>query len=194
MARENGCLILEDEAHALYTDLVDGRSGRRGDAVIFSLHKMLPFKDGGALGLNNTAWAPKPGRESALDKIFGYDLWSIARKRKENVRALCELIPNIDGVKPLWDMNEMVESLQTFPIIVEDVDRNELYQKMNDEGFGVVSLYHTLIPEITPERYPDSHALARKIMNLPVHQDANRETLTDMCKKLHEIICHLRKR
>jgi dTDP-4-amino-4,6-dideoxygalactose transaminase len=46
-AHKHGVLVLEDEAHAMLSDLVGGACGRTGDAVIFSLHKMLPFREGG---------------------------------------------------------------------------------------------------------------------------------------------------
>lgn len=42
---------------------------------------------------------------------------------------------------------------------------------MNADGYGVVSLYHTLIPEIPPKHFAESHALSNEILNLPVHQD-----------------------
>jgi dTDP-4-amino-4,6-dideoxygalactose transaminase len=58
---------------------------------------------------------------------------------------------------------------------------------MNDAAFGVVSLYHTLIDSIDPEEFPESYALASRIMNLPVHQDAEPEQLTAMIDKLREL-------
>lgn len=54
MARQAGALILEDEAHAMYSDMVTGICGRGGDAAIVSLHKMLPFTDGGWLIINQS--------------------------------------------------------------------------------------------------------------------------------------------
>lgn len=48
---------------------------------------------------------------------------------------------------------------------------------MNRAGFGVVSLYHTLIEPISESVYPESHRLSRKILNLPVHQDILPEDL-----------------
>lgn len=44
--------IIEDAAHALYTDFVDHACGVYGDYVIYSLHKMLPLEKGGMLKIN----------------------------------------------------------------------------------------------------------------------------------------------
>ena len=49
LCRDHDALVLEDEAHALLSDLVGGICGRFGDAAVFSLHKMLPFTSGGAI-------------------------------------------------------------------------------------------------------------------------------------------------
>ena len=47
MAKSKGVTIIEDEAHALFTDYVDNRCGKYGAVSIFSLHKMLPYETGG---------------------------------------------------------------------------------------------------------------------------------------------------
>jgi dTDP-4-amino-4,6-dideoxygalactose transaminase len=55
---------------------------------------------------------------------------------------------------------------------------------MNAAGFGVVSLYHTMIEQIAPERYPHSHAISHCILNLPVHQDASPDDMKAMIRTL----------
>lgn len=191
LAEENACFILEDEAHALYSDIIDGKCGRKGDAVIFSIHKMLPEK-GGALGINAYYKLSKPENKSALPYIFKYDLNRISKIRKNNAEFLYENVQKIDGVRPLWKNFDSDETLQTFPVIIENVNRNILYEVMNDSGYGVVSLYHTLIPDISEEEFPLSHKLAKKIMNLPVHQDCNIEKLKNMCITLEQAIANLK--
>lgn len=51
---------------------------------------------------------------------------------------------------------------------------------MNDAGFGAVSLYHTLIDQIRENEFPASHQISRRILNLPIHQDAQEEDLHEM--------------
>ena len=52
-------------------------------------------------------------------------------------------------------------------MIVREANRDELYERMNAAGFGVVSLYHTLIEQIPRDEFPESFELSRTILNLP---------------------------
>jgi dTDP-4-amino-4,6-dideoxygalactose transaminase len=193
-ARKHGVLVLEDEAHAMLSDLVGGACGRAGDAVIFSLHKMLPFSEGGVLLLNpsisDTVRMRIAGIESHGDLLsfWEYDLHCIATVRRRNAEQLIAALSPLAG-----RVNLLFPSLppgvvpQTLPVIIQRKNRDELYFEMNAAGFGVVSLYHTLIDRVNAQEFPESHALASRIMNLPVHQDAEPEQLTAMIDKLREL-------
>lgn len=192
LARRHGALVLEDEAHALLTDLVAGGGGRMGDACIFSLHKMLPVESGGMLVLN-------PGAAELADRIpagadaaaepWEFDLFELARLRRRNAALLAELLRPLRGeVDPLWEEVPADAVLQTFPVLVRSVSRDRLYFAMNEAGFGVVSLYHTLIDRLPRDDFPASHFLARHVMNLPVHQDAEPEQLAAMVDRLAELV------
>jgi dTDP-4-amino-4,6-dideoxygalactose transaminase len=187
-AKNHGALVLEDEAHAMLTDLIAGVSGRLGDACIFSLHKMLPVREGGMLLVNS-------GRESLLERIpvettdapspWDFDLREIAARRRRNTEVLSDLLQPLAGeIDPLWKEMRMQEVAQTFPVIVRNVSRDRLYFAMNECGFGVVSLYHTLISAIPRETFPASYWVAERILNLPVHQDAGPEQLQAMVDAL----------
>lgn len=179
MVRRTGGVVLEDEAHALLTDWIGGVTGRLGDAAIFSFHKMLPTSSGGGLALASGA-APAlverlsnwPTRKPLPLDPLGYDLKAIARVRRGNAAELAKLLaPLSSHLEPLFAMAPPGVVPQTFPVLVKRGSRDDLYTEMNGAGFGAVSLYHTMIPEIEPERYPVSHALSKRILNLPVHQD-----------------------
>ena len=49
ICKKNEAIIIEDAAHALYSDFVDHNCGHFGDYVLYSLHKMLPMRSGGML-------------------------------------------------------------------------------------------------------------------------------------------------
>ena len=49
ICRSENAIILEDCAHALYSDYIDHTCGIYGDYVIYSIHKMLPYEKGGFL-------------------------------------------------------------------------------------------------------------------------------------------------
>jgi dTDP-4-amino-4,6-dideoxygalactose transaminase len=77
---------------------------------------------------------------------------------------------------------------QSFPILLEEADRFEVYTRMNEIGYGVVSLYHTLIEPLRNENYFRSKKIADNILNLPLHQDISEEELGNMCEKLEELV------
>jgi hypothetical protein len=73
---------------------------------------------------------------------------------------------------------------QTFPICINKGNRDEIYELMNESGYGVVSLYHTLIEPLRKSEYQASLNLSKCIMNLPVHQDVNKDRYHDMVQLL----------
>lgn len=193
LAREYGAFVLEDEAHALLTDLIGGASGRLGDACIFSFHKMLPVLGGGAAVFNDPGCS-LPARivrePEAGCPLVHYDLERIAQRRVRNARFLARKLPELaPGATALFDVLPDGNVPQTFPILIPNDSRDDLYHRMNSAGFGVVSLYHTLISQISSAAFPTTHWLSRHIMNLPVHQDASDVDLECM---LVELGRHLR--
>ena len=190
LARSHGALVLEDSAHALFTDQVGGICGGEGEATIFSLHKMLPVSTGGMLLWRPGAPLPDPAEGDTSDVAlpWSYDLQGIARQRIEDAEALRELLRPLAGeVDPLWDEVAPGTVLQTFPVIVRRRSRDQLYFAMNEAGFGVVSLYHTLIDQLrTGGAFP--LRVAGAALNLPVHQDATGAELGRMVEALGEHI------
>jgi dTDP-4-amino-4,6-dideoxygalactose transaminase len=196
LAREHGACVLEDEAHAMFTDLVGGISGRLGDAAIFSLHKMLPLADGGLLLANQARGFKLDGILSDGKRItlpWEFDLKEIAAERVAHADQLSSLLePHADALEPLRKELTPGEVPQTYPVLIHGVSRDILYQRMNDAGYGVVTLYHTMIAQISREEFPGAHALSRRILNLPVHQDTNRAALGQMVETLVALIRGMR--
>jgi dTDP-4-amino-4,6-dideoxygalactose transaminase len=193
LGREAGAVVVEDEAHALFSDLVGGICGRQGDAALFSLHKMLPVESGGLLVHNGGRWhlalEDAEGLREIGATLVQYDLLSIAKRRVENTLALMDLLaPLSDVLEPLWPELPAGVVPQTYPVILHDAPRDEVYERMNRAGFGVVSLYHTMVDAIAADAYPDSHWLARRVLNLPVHQDATPDTLVMMVRELASVL------
>ena len=123
--------------------------------------------------------------QSPLD----YDLVKIAAVRRYNATKLLELLrPLRKSVTPLYDSLPEGVVPQTLPVLVTGASRDELYFKLNERGYGVVSLYHTLVEPIKESEFPDSHWLARRILNLPVHQDVSLEALKDMIAEMERLL------
>jgi dTDP-4-amino-4,6-dideoxygalactose transaminase len=188
LARDHGVFVLEDEAHAMLTDMVGGICGRLGDACIYSFHKMLPVESGGAVVLNDPAssLAGKLSTGSGFPMpVFDFDLAAIAARRRANSLLLDRLVRDLaPGIEPLFGAPRSGVVPQTYPVLIRSGSRDDLYHRMNAAGFGVVSLYHTLIAEISPEQFPATADISRKIMNLPVHQDATPGELEAMMGSL----------
>ncbi len=196
LAREHEVPILEDEAHALYSDWIGGVCGRFGDAAIMSLHKMLPCRAGGLLLMNPSLDQTvvdelnKSDLQTTLDiNPWDYDLFAIAAARRANTARLLELIQPLQGkVEPLFPTLPDGVVPQTLPVIINGRSRDELYFELNARGYGVVSLYHTLIRAISPDVFPELHHLARCVMNLPVHQDIQDGQLEGMTSCLGQLL------
>jgi dTDP-4-amino-4,6-dideoxygalactose transaminase len=188
LAREYGVFVLEDEAHAMLTDIVGGISGRLGDACIYSFHKMLPVKSGGA-AIVNDPHSPLAGEliesSGCSSPLNGFDLLCIAEKRRNNALLLDRLVRDLSPeIEPLFGPPASREFPQSYPVLIRSDYRDRLYHEMNAAGFGVVSLYHTLISEIPSDRFPSTRGISRHILNLPVHQDASEEGLRVMVGEL----------
>lgn len=177
LARNARLRVIEDEAHAMLSDLVGGLCGRLGDVSLYSLHKLLPMTSGGVLVRNTPEVVP--GEDGGV--FWQYDMAVISARRRSNALRLYHLLGGIaEEVEPLWGSLREGEMPQTFPVRLLHADRDAVYHDMNRNGFGVVSLYHTLVEPIGEAAFPDSHRLARHILNLPVHQDILPEHLETM--------------
>lgn len=176
MAHSRGCVVLEDNAHGFYTYFCRGRMG--ADATFFSLHKMFPFVRGGALFIENTGLkiaAEGSNRQEAPYNPFQYDINSIADARSSNFKRLAALAEGWeDYFVPLREVDALKENIpQSFPVVIRQGDRNKIYEIMNARGYGVVTLYHTMIEELRREEHRDACRLSEHIMNFPVHQDCD---------------------
>lgn len=173
----NNVHFVEDCAHALFSDFIGGVCGKRGLFSFYSLHKMVPLNTGGMLisnkgiNINNV--------ENRNFPVFDFDFKTIYDKRRDNYNFLLNLLKNIEGVTLLHPALPNGVCPQTLPIRVEK-NRDEIYSAMNNKGFGFVSLYHTMIKEISKNEHSEAHYLAKHITNLPVHQDVNQDYYVEM--------------
>jgi len=192
IAKSAGVLVVEDEAHALYSDWVGGVCGRNGDAVLYSFHKMLPVKMGGAISFN-ISFPRQIYKRIQMETVptnlnynpTDWDGLAISMMRRRNASFLLSCLKSLRGsVIPLYDTMPTGAVPQTLPVLVKNIDRNTLYEIMNAEGFGVMSLYHTLVKEIPEEVFPESYSISRSILNLPIHQDVEEKYLEAMVRVL----------
>ena len=178
-AREKKCIIVEDFAHGLFTffktPTVDFDYG------FFSLHKMFAYDAGGVL----IAGSEIESLNTYDLAFFRYNLQEISRIRLANYSHLLEKLKAIHPNKITLLRDNIGRSVpQTFPILLSDNHlKDYLYFKMNEAGFGVVSLYHQLIAEVD-NTFIHEHNISSRILNLPIHQDVLLNDLDDMVKFL----------
>lgn len=192
LARAAGAKVLEDEAHAMLSDWIGGVCGRFGDAAIMSLHKLLPVPSGGLLIVNRHVddnEKPRFGGTGPFAGLLEHDYASIATVRRRNAETLIEMLKPLAGrVDLLFDTLPPGIIPQTLPILIRRISRDRLYFDMNAAGFGVVSLYHTLVDAISTDEFPESHEMSRHIMNMPVHQDIRPGQLHAMVAELARLL------
>jgi dTDP-4-amino-4,6-dideoxygalactose transaminase len=194
LAHEHGLIVVEDEAHSMLSDLVGGVCGRVGEFSIMSLHKLLPVPQGGLLVVNSSAERTCAGALQLLRsesrssiELCEYDTFSIAQQRRNHAARLVDLLAHVPQVELLMPLSDGVVP-QTLPIVLKSGCRDTVYHQLNSEGFGVVSLYHTMVPELNELEYPDAQWLAKRVLNLPVHQDINPDLLAPMVDRLSDLL------
>ncbi len=169
LAAKHDCLVVEDFAHGLFTFLRDPVVDF--DWGVFSLHKMLPYPNrvGGMLLSRED-----PGLGDEYTAFHRYDLEGIARQRCANYEAALERLGNVapanlEVLRPELGVNVP----ESFPVLLPDRHlRNRMHARMNEEGFGLISLYHELIAPVD-ESYRAELRISDRITNLPIHQDAD---------------------
>ena len=182
LAEQHDTLLVEDLAHGLYSWAIGGAAGRSGAISLFSLHKMLPRRDGGMMIYRDLTILTGQ-RETAPELarfLLDYDWASIAAARCSNFEAIAKRLraSSLNGSRfaLLWPECAAGDVPQTLPVRILRGDRDAVYHRMNAEGFGMVSLYHTLIEEIRGS-FPEMVALSRAIINFPVHQDVDPDAI-----------------
>jgi len=185
IAKKYDAIIIEDCAHALFTDYIDGSCGDYGDFSIYSLHKMLPYQDGGMVKINTKEFILED--TEYYYNLLEYNLKQISDIRKRNAKIIERELCGVEGIKILRSTKLYCnQTPQTFPIIIEKKDKNYLYHTINEAGYGVVSLYHTMIDSLKNEEIPNE--IAHKILNLPIHQDAHEDDLVMMCDLIKKLV------
>lgn len=183
---ENEITYVEDCAHAWLSDLVGGTCGRRGAYAFYSLHKLLPVNTGGIMVNNLPLGEAKQSGNPFTD--LSYDLFQIYKVRRSNYEFLADLLKDVQGIDMLYKDLKPGICPQTLPAIVTDFDRSTLYHLMNESGYGVVSLYHTMITQLSDSNFGASEELSKKIINLPIHQDVTQEQMIAMVDKLKSVL------
>lgn len=195
VGRSRGWALVDDCAHAMLTHLCTKPLGAWSDAMVYSLHKMLPLQAGGVL-LTTAGGIPDGlNTDAALNgtrSFIGYDHASAATHRQQVSISIENQMSILDGLAvPLWqdtDLNTFVP--QSYPIVIHagSAKRNLLYERLNAQ-YGLTTLYHTLVePLRIDHRFADSRWLSDHITNLPVHPAVPLDSVESTLLAIREVL------
>lgn len=193
LADQSGMVMVEDLAHAFFAAWTTRSVGVHGDLNLYSLHKMLPMPTGGMVTYRDDRYVS--GQRSTAPElapeVLSFDWSVIAHRRRELFRALtarlCALPEHGDLFTLLWPTLNSTDVPQSLPVYITGDSRDEIYSAMNGRGYGLVSIYHTLIDEATR---PSLLNLSRHIINLPCHQDVDMADLEGMVAAFRRSLRH----
>lgn len=193
----HGTILVEDCAHVPGPLAAAAGLGSFGGVAFHSLHKVLPVPDGGVLRINDlrlsrgTVEQKERCDPSTLEQVLRTDISAIMSDRSRNYALLLEGLTGIDGIEVLYpSIGDTIP--HDFPVRIHDGLREKLYFALMDKGLPTTALYYRMIDEITVSEHPNSHALSKSILNLPVHQDTEPEDIHTLCVAMADELKKLR--
>lgn len=193
LCQRYGTILVEDCAHVPGPWGSGTVLGNFGDMAFYSLHKMLPVKLGGVLCVNEGQMPlldsnrEREADTETLSLLLKADWNAIAQKRRANYEWLRTELVATDGVEIMYDLPAEIVP-HDFPVIIQNGKREALYFALMDRGIPTTALYYEMIPALTPSEHPNSHALSRSILNLPVHQDTTQGDLIELTTALKSVM------
>lgn len=181
MIAKSNSVLIRDLAHALVGNFHHDPDPREGHVRLFSLHKSLPLSLGGAVDypLGHLVSGQKSNYSVVAEQMLSYNFEKISSIRRENYKLMKQLLQDLSIFNTYFTFlrdplpNDVPH---TFPVIIVSDCRDLLYESLNEQGIGVVSLYHTLIPEVAIKQQEIQY-LSKHIINLPIHQDLGRNDI-----------------
>ncbi|MFT5635029.1 MAG: dTDP-4-amino-4,6-dideoxygalactose transaminase [Cognaticolwellia sp.] len=190
LCKTNNVIVIEDCAHTLGSENLEGFIGTMADFSIYALHKVLPIKTGGMLKINNSKFnylKDKISHDIAKDSLISYilsDYESIKNKRRKNYKALSEKINHLKGISLLYPELPNSTVPHNLPFIVKNNLREKLYFNLIKREIPVVALYYRMISAIVKIDFPNAYTVSENILNLPIHQDISDKDICQMAEAL----------
>lgn len=196
LCTKHNVIVVEDCAHLYNYNLFNySPAGTYGDFTFYSLHKFLPFENGGMVLQNASDILTLDfsdinfSNQLSID-LMKYDIKAIADKRRENFIIYESLVRDILGIKPFKTMMDG-DIPHNYPIIVENGLREKLYFWLMDRRVPLIALYYRLIAPLQIDRYHSMQLISNNILNLPLHQDMDIESIRYVAESLKRGISEL---
>ena len=192
LCKQKGIYLIEDCAHTFSSTYKGVKLGCIGDFALYSIHKILTTENGGILQVNNIGdLSMFKGDVENIDKkdLLQYaktDMSMIAKKKLANYQTYLDAL---DKNSQLFDIiyPELEEGVvpNNFPVYIKNYDRFQLYNELDALGIPTVVLYYRMIEELDKKLFPISYQIADTILNLPIHQDIEKEDVLHICDVLN---------
>lgn len=209
IADKHDLKILYDAAHAFAVKDAGGSILRHGDLSVLSFHATKVFNtfEGGAIichdegmkaridklknfGIEDEVTITEAGLNGKMSEVnaaFGLlqlnYIDEALRKRKDVDSVYCEKLSSIKGIHVVSKTQGLESNYSYFPILVGSeypLTRDELYEKLKDQGVFARRYFYPLLSEATPfTEFPSSNASNLKIavetsnnvLCLPIYPD-----------------------
>lgn len=193
LCNDNSIILIEDCAHCMPCSYERNDIGLTGNFSLFSIHKVLPVKDGGILRINSSAILPPIcGKNKITNESL--ELYStacfedICAIRIRNYQKLSKYLSSIKGIARLCPEIDRETVPFNFPILIKEKARFDIYNLLRERGVEAIALYYKLVPEIGIEDYPVSHEISTRILNLPIHQEIGDPELITIAETLEDVV------
>ena len=196
VCKSHDVIIVEDCAHLFSHHLSNfSNAGNYGDYVFYSLHKFFPLSKGGLVVQNNLSLKPLEYKRidvsvSLYKEVLRYDAAGIAKKRRANYELWDHAIKRITGIKKLKTLGSQ-DIPHNYPVVIENGLREKLYFWLIERNCPLIALYYRLIEPLQKPEYRGMLDLSESILNLPVHQDTDREDINSLAMLLDDGIKRL---
>ena len=196
LCKINNVIVVEDCAHLYNYNLFNlSDAGTFGDFAFYSFHKNFPIQNGGLFVQNNSnVLSPDTSNVRVefdfAEVLLAYQTESIAKKRIENFKFLDTIISKINGVEPLKKFRTG-DIPHDYPIVVKDNLREKIYFWLIDRDMTLIALYYRLIEPLKSDEFKQMHYLSNNILNLPIHQDIEKNELRALVRLIEEALIEL---
>jgi dTDP-4-amino-4,6-dideoxygalactose transaminase len=211
--------VIYDSAHAFGVKCHCGSVLNHGDLSVLSFHATKVFNtfEGGAIvcpdlktkvridllknfgysGETNVVAPGINGKMSEFNAAFGLlqlrHIDKAIQRRKQVSQIYRKSLAAIRGVRCLSDTEELGANYAYFPILLNDeypLKRDDLFEKMKDNGFHPRRYFYPLISEFPmyrglssshPDSLPIAYKAASSVLCLPIYPDLSLEKVHEIC-------------
>lgn len=126
-----------------------------------------------------------------LKELAVVDWDRIAQRRRANFEhlsaAISPLLEN-GAIRLVHSVLPASTVPLNLPVLIERKDRYSVFQELWSKGIETSALYYRLVRDIDPATYQLSHDVARRILNLPIHQDLVAADLDLIADRLRTVL------